>query len=292
MAQPSSWRDPPEYSEPESRGGMPRMTRAVRMLLLANVAVFAVSFLTWFFGKMTGTGAWAIVAEHLVLQPDDWRHFFFGLPVWQLVTSGFLHDVETPMHILMNMLVLYFFGTMLESLVGTLRFTLTYFAAMFTGALLFLGVGIVAGAVTGHPQTPALGASGACLGILVAMAMLRPHAPIVFIVVPMTLRTLALIFVGFDIFGLLVEIATKASDGTAHVIHLGGALYGFVAVKSGLIWRDPVEAVERRRAVKEVERAASDEQRMDEILAKIHREGMSALTKGEREFLKRVSARR
>lgn len=288
MAQPSSWRDPPEYQDAQPRAGMPRMTRAVRWLLIANAAAFALSFLVWFFGRMTETDAWDLFSRHLVLQPDDWRTFLFGLPVWQLVTSGFLHAVTNPMHILMNMLVLYFFGTMLESLVGTLRFTITYFAAMITGALLFLGLAFV----TGHTQNYALGASGACLGVLVAIAVLRPHVPLVFIVVPMTLRTLALIFVGLDAFYLLVEIGSGASDGTAHVIHLGGALYGFVAVKSGLIWRDPVEAVERHRAVKAVERAASDEQRMDEILAKIHREGMSALSQSEREFLKRVSARR
>lgn len=288
MAQPSSWRDPPEYQDAQPRAGMPRVTRAVRMLLIANAAVFALSFLVWFFGRMTDRDAWGLVFRHLVLQPEDWRTFFFGLPVWQLVTSGFLHAVMDPMHILMNMLILYFFGTMLESLVGSLRFTITYFAAMITGALLFLGVALL----TGETQNYALGASGACLGVLVAVAVLRPHAPIVFIVVPMTLRTLALIFVGLDAFSWLVQIGSGASDGVAHVIHLGGALYGFVAVKSGLIWRDPVEAVERKRAVKAVERAASDDQRMDEILAKIHREGMSALTKSEREFLKRVSARR
>lgn len=271
---------------------MPRLTRAVRMLLIANAVAFAASFLLFFFGKMTETEAWTVVSRHLLLQPDDWRHFFFGLPVWQLVTSGFLHAVTDPMHILMNMLVLYFFGTMLEGVIGTLRFTITYFAAMITGALLFLGVGIVAGAVTGDPQIPALGASGACMGVLVAIALLRPHTTVFFIFIPLSLRTLALIFVGFDVFYLLVEIASKASDGTAHVVHLGGALYAFVAVKSGLIWRDPALAVERRRAVKEVERAASDDQHMDEILAKIHREGMSALSKSEREFLKRVSARR
>lgn len=292
MAQPSSWRDPPEYQDAQPRAGMPRVTRAVRMLLIANAAMFAVSFLVWFFGEMTKTDAFGVVFGHLVLAPEDWRRFLFGLPVWQLVTSGFLHEVTNPMHILMNMLMLFFFGTMLEGLVGTLRFTITYFAAMLTGALLFLGVGLAVGAVTGHPQVPALGASGACLGVLVATALLRPHAVVFFLFIPLTMRTLALILVGFDIFYLLVQIASGASDGTAHVIHLGGALYAFVAVKSGLIWRDPVEAVERKRAVKEVERAASDDQRMDEILAKIHREGMSALSKSEREFLKRVSARR
>jgi len=43
---------------------------------------------------------------------------------------------------------------------------------------------------------------------------------------------------------------------------------------------------------KAVENAAEDERRMDQLLEKIHREGMASLSKGEREFLKRVSSRR
>ena len=65
-----------------------------------------------------------------------------------------------------------------------------------------------------------------------------------------------------------------------------------MAVKSRLIFADPVAALARSRAAREVERRQGDEARMDQILEKINREGMSSLTRGEKEFLKRVSSRR
>ncbi|MBK7876568.1 MAG: rhomboid family intramembrane serine protease [Planctomycetes bacterium] len=286
------WQDSEDEGAPRAQVqfGLPRLTPAVKALMLVNVGLFLVSFLVYFFGRVAEQGdLWGRVFGHLFLDPQDWRAFFAGLPVWQVVTYGFLHGVTDLGHIIGNMLMLYFFGTMLEGLVGTRRFLLTYFAAMVVGAVVFLVPALVFGGVF---DRPALGASGACLGVMIAMAMLRPMSRVIVFVFPMTLRTLALILIAFDVFGLLVTIAERASDGTAHLVHLGGVLYAFVAVKSGLISLDPVEYIERRRAVKEVEQAASDEVRMDQLLEKIHREGMSSLSKGEKDFLKRVSAKR
>jgi len=292
MAQPSSWKDPPPFHEPEMRSGAPRFTGAVRTLVLLNVGVYLVQFLLWFFSRMSGTEVESLLFGHLKLSPDDWRAFLWGLPLWQLGTYGFLHAVTDPLHIAFNMLILFFFGSMLEGIVGSRRLVVTYLAAMVAGAVLFLATGIVQGAVTGSPQIPAVGASGACFGVLIAMAVLRPHATVLFLFIPVTLRVLALILVAFDLLGLMITLGSGATDGVAHLIHLGGALYGFAAVKTGLIWFDPVEFRRRRQAVKAVERAATDDQRMDEILAKIHSQGMNALTRGEREFLKRMSSRR
>lgn len=270
--------------------GLPRLTPGVKRLMIANVALWLVGFLVFFFGRMSDhPDAYQRVFGHLVLEPDDWRAFFAGLPVWQLASYGFLHDPIGVGHILMNMLTLYFFGTMLESAVGTRRFTLTYFAALVAGAVVFL---VPALAIGGAWSSSVHGASGACMGIMVAAAVLRPRATVYFLFVPLTLRTLALIVVGMDVFNFMATIAMNASDGVAHLVHLGGAAYGFVAVRTGLISLDPVEYIERRRAVAKVERAASDEQRMDQLLEKIHREGMTSLTSSERDFLKRMSARR
>jgi hypothetical protein len=48
----------------------------------------------------------------------------------------------------------------------------------------------------------------------------------------------------------------------------------------------------RRRAVARIERGAADEERMDRLLEKIHREGIGALTRAEKAFLERMSSRR
>jgi len=83
-----------------------------------------------------------------------------------------------------------------------------------------------------------------------------------------------------------------ASGGVAHFAHLSGALFGYVAVKRGWVWRDPVQEVEGWRERRAEAQEQSDEQRLDELLVKIKREGIHALSAREREFLKRASSRR
>jgi len=138
------------------------------------------------------------------------------------------------------------------------------------------------------------------------MAVLRPRQTVFFLFIPVTLKVLALIFVGINVFLWLTQLRTGSSGGVAALVHLGGIAYGFVAARAGWIWKDPVEAVERARAVAAVERAprrrprarrrrpraAGDEARMDRLLEKIHKEGMGSLSRAEREFLKRASSRK
>jgi membrane associated rhomboid family serine protease len=258
----------------------PPLPRAVKWLLLANSAVFLVSF-------VLPESAYAWVARWLMLDPHTWRETAPLYPAWQLLSYGFLHDISGLGHILMNMLVLYMFGSMLESELGARRFLITYFAAQVLGGALFLGVALATGS-----ESRLLGASGGCFGVMVAAAALWPNAPVILYFIPLRLRTLALIFVGIEAFSLLVILKGSPSDGVAHITHLGGAIYGFVAVRTGLVRWDPVRALAEHRVAKAVEGAAEDEQRMDQLLEKIHREGMASLTRGEREFLKRVSSRR
>src|SRR4051812_188166 len=54
--------------------------------------------------------------------------------VWRLVTGGFLHDPGNPLHILFNMYILYWLGTMLEPVLGHVRFVALYFASLLAGA--------------------------------------------------------------------------------------------------------------------------------------------------------------
>jgi membrane associated rhomboid family serine protease len=77
---------------------------------------------------------------------------------WRLLTSGFLHDGM--IHILFNMLFLYFMGQILEPAIGRLNFTVVYFTALLAGSF---------GALLFTPDAGTVGASGACFGILGAL---------------------------------------------------------------------------------------------------------------------------
>jgi membrane associated rhomboid family serine protease len=76
---------------------------------------------------------------------------------WRLITGGFLHDGI--LHIAFNMYILYWLGTMLEPVMGHVRFTALYFASLLAGSF---------GALVAAPTALTVGASGAVFGLMAA----------------------------------------------------------------------------------------------------------------------------
>ena len=88
---------------------------------------------------------------------------------WRLITGAFLH--ASPIHILFNMLMLWWFGRSLEALLGPGRFLGLYLASALAGS---------AGALLLTPNDPTVGASGAVFGILGAGLVLERRRIYVF----------------------------------------------------------------------------------------------------------------
>ncbi len=124
---------------------------------------------------------------------------------WRLVTSAFLH--AGPVHLLFNMLMLWWFGGPLESLLGRGRFVAVYAVSLLAGS---------AGALLFAPQAPTVGASGAVFGILGAGLLLERRGIYVF-------GGAALVVVLFNI--AFSFIAANISIGG----HLGGLAGGMLA---------------------------------------------------------------
>jgi membrane associated rhomboid family serine protease len=76
---------------------------------------------------------------------------------WRLITGGFLHDGI--IHIAFNMYILYWLGTMLEPVMGHVRFAAVYFASLLAGSF---------GAILANPNAVTVGASGAVFGLMAA----------------------------------------------------------------------------------------------------------------------------
>jgi membrane associated rhomboid family serine protease len=138
---------------------------------------------------------------------------------WTLVTHIFLHS--GPVHLLFNMLFLFFFGPELERRIGGKRFLAVFFLS-----------GIVAG--TGYSlwsvfilqsAAPAVGASGALFGIFACLAVLAPHIQVYIYFIPMKI-TYALIF-----FALLDLLFIGSGDAIARSAHLSGVIAGLVMGK-------------------------------------------------------------
>jgi membrane associated rhomboid family serine protease len=78
---------------------------------------------------------------------------------WRLITGGFLHSPGNILHIAFNMYILYWLGTMLEPVLGHVRFTALYFASLLAGSF---------GALVAEPTALTVGASGAVFGLMSA----------------------------------------------------------------------------------------------------------------------------
>ena len=79
--------------------------------------------------------------------------------MYRLVTGAFLHDPSNPLHLFFNMYILYWLGTMLEAVLGHVRFVALYFASLLAGSF---------GALVAAPHQLTVGASGAVFGLMAA----------------------------------------------------------------------------------------------------------------------------
>jgi membrane associated rhomboid family serine protease len=151
------------------------------------------------------------------------------------VTGMFLH--ASWVHVLGNMLFLWIFGNNVEDAMGRVRFLVFYLVAGYAAALAQAWVTLhYSGADAA--SVPTVGASGAIAGVLGAYLVLLPHARVVtllfgFLPVPIS----AMFFLGFwFVFQLwqggfsLTE--PDASGGVAFAAHVGGFLFGVIAVKA------------------------------------------------------------
>jgi membrane associated rhomboid family serine protease len=201
----------------------------IRNLIIVNVLVFVVLQL--------GMG----LTGKLQLYPVQDSHF----QPYQIATHMFAHSPQIIFHIILNMFVLWMFGRILANLWGAERFLFFYFLCGIGAAALHLGIqyfvwekvdmllkqgSIEAAQKLAQRIGPAVGASGAIMGVVVAFAYLFPNTElyIMFIPIPVKAKWAVLGYVLYDlIFGI------TGGDNVAHFAHLGGALTGFILV---LIW--------------------------------------------------------
>lgn len=210
--------------------------------------------------------------------------------IWQPVTYMFLHDTGHLLHILFNLLILWFFGKEVEYFIGPKYFTRLYFLGGLVGAGLWLAFNF-------SSPTYLLGASAAVLACVIAFATLFPDREItllVFFVLPVTMKAkyLAFIAIALDV----VPVLSRADSGVAHLAHLGGAALGYVYIKGlgygttprWLLWLQGVgQKLRPRRPAKPRPQSPEEfiSEEVDPILDKIAREGIQSLTRRERKIL-------
>jgi membrane associated rhomboid family serine protease len=134
---------------------------------------------------------------------------------WTLVTYMFLHT--SLLHLLFNMLVLYFFGTALETRAGNRQLLAIFFTS---GILSAIGYTFLSGPIFNISPGPMIGASGAIYGVFAALTMLEPDIHVYVYFIPMKLKHALVLFALFDF------LMAGSSDMIAHTAHLSGLFVG------------------------------------------------------------------
>ncbi len=151
--------------------------------------------------------------EKWIFDPERvlaWKQYY------RLLTSGFLHADWR--HLGLNMVSLYFFGPVLEIILGYQQFLCIYLGSIIGGSLLSLYV---------HRQHEyrAYGASGGVCGVIFAHILLWPGSSIGFFMLPFAIPgwLYAILFMAGSFY------AMKAGrDNIGHDAHLGGAIVGLL----------------------------------------------------------------
>ena len=266
------------------------LTPWVKGLIVANVVVYFLTITVF-------TGAW--VTDLLAFNPGQ-----LGISWWTFFTYMFVHGGF--LHLVFNMLLLYFFGPALEERMRGSGFGLYYFTCGFGGAAFSYAVGMFT------PVAPFIGASGAVLGVALAFAINWPNAPIYIFPLPMPIKVKWL--VGFLVATNLLMAGSGAESGIAYTAHLGGLLFGFIYVTSEervtrrakqvmFQQRQARTPTPPRRREKEKEAVAAPKPQsadeahnqetrqnaVDRVLDKISRTGVESLTPEERLLLEEES---
>ena len=200
-------------------GGMsfqfPPLSLSAKVILGVNAAVWAVMLILYYFAPESA----ATIAQLAFLDPTKVTHGY----LFQLATYMFFHDLNSPFHIVMNMLLVYFFAAPLDAVWGPKKTLWFAFGAGIAGGVIIMLFHFASLAFGFGPGNPTLGFSGAALGMLAAFCLLHAEAQILlFFVIPIKAKFIIPLTIGID---FLVWV-TPSSD-ISFPAHLGGIAFGW-----------------------------------------------------------------
>ncbi len=137
----------------------------------------------------------------------------------RLLSAGFLH--ADLMHLLFNMMTLYFFGPIVVEAFGEIGFLMVYFGSILLGNIFSLYL------YKNQQGYSAIGASGGVSGILFASIAMIPDLGIMFFFIPIPIPGYIFGFLYFA-YSVYMMLNPKQHDNIGHAAHLGGAFFGLV----------------------------------------------------------------
>ena len=218
----------------------------------------------------------------------------FAVRPWTILSYGFMHGGELPfIHLLINMLVLYYIGELFVSYFSARKLVSFYLYGTFFGGLLYL---------FSYNFFPALqkqdgilvGASAAVMAIFVGLATYMPNYELrLRFVGYVKLWVLAAIFLGID------YILIPSGNAGGHLAHIGGALFGYFSMRQlgnktrktkrttdkWFSFKKPLKTVYRSKVKTKKKPPATNQEQIDHILDKISKSGYDSLNQQEKDLL-------
>ena len=281
-----------EFKHQLSNGSM------TNRLLIANILVFVHIHVLFAIGRLNNSIELDYFISNLFTLEASWKGLLF-MP-WGLFTNMFAHfDL---FHIFSNMIFLYFAGNLFEQYFNGKKLLIVYICGGLLG-----GVSEIVSSSVFFPHEQihtVLGASGSVMAIFTALAFYSPNTKIfLFGMFPVRLFVLALFFLATDLIGI-----GNTNDHVAHFAHLGGALFGLLAVQNVNSNKNILVKIDRlMQSIKglfkkkpKMHYTRSDQHKTDEqynfekrkkqektdlILDNISKAGYESLSKEEKDFL-------
>ncbi len=205
--------------------------------------------------------------------------------IWQPITYMFIHG--SFFHILINMFVLWMFGSEMETIWGRQAFLKYYFITGVGSGLVWLVFNL------GNPYTVLIGASGAIYGILLAYGLMFPNREILlYFLFPIKVKYFVILLGALAFFSSMNTVGSNIS----HLTHLSGMVIGYLYLKYPWKWKhlkiwflNRQADLLQRREVKKQQQKSTLQQEVDRLLDKINDVGYDGLTEAEKRTLYQAS---
>jgi membrane associated rhomboid family serine protease len=264
-------------------------------LIIVNVAIFLILNIIWVISYLSESDFYTSHIYRNFAEPAALNLFF--LKPWTIFTYFFTH--EKILHILFNMLGLYWFGMIIQEFIGNRRFINLYLLGGLAGGILYLiFFNTIPIFVKQSFSNTMVGASASVFAVATAAATLVPD------------YRFHLLFIGpvkilwiVSFYIIVSFIGIKEDNAGGDIAHLGGALLGFAYIKflqRGTDIGKPINVIagwiknigKPRMKVysnKKKELSHPSQAEIDAILDKISRSGYESLSKEEKEKLFKAS---
>ncbi len=277
-------------------------------LIVINIAVFVMLGIVYVVSQWFGDGeVFSAIYKQFTIPPH--LSEFVTRP-WTIITYAFAHSMPSLFHILINMLVLYWFSRIIVEYLGSDKVISLYVMGALGGAVAYLLIYNFIPYYTERSAFPGMvGASASVYAIMVAAAVYMPNYTFFMLFLgPVRIKYIALVLI------LLSFLGTVDNNAGGNIAHLGGAAMGYLfavqfrkgndigawvigtlSVIRGWFTNKPKMKVNYRKKEPTYTRAGGqtskstlsqpDQAEIDAILDKISESGYDSLTKEEKEKL-------